>query len=174
MDSLVSIIRENKIHRFASELQHTTDPIRKHIIQYILSNNLEKKTSNDEMNDYLKKVEKIQYQKEFNKLKPFQRENRIYSFISTTYKTDEKTTQKLTEQLLKLLTDNQLKLSDIHYDSTKGIINNIDKINIIENSFVITKITNTNNNDNEESDVQLFKKVNKNTKTNESKKNKQK
>jgi hypothetical protein len=115
------IIRTNKIHHFALELQYTTDKNRKIEIKEIL-NSLEgssSKTSTNSARDKLNKIyetiDSNALKKKWHILKENQKKDRLNEFI-------KRTEYKYGEQLLKLFGTKKFDNKKITYDNKKGEI----------------------------------------------------
>lgn len=133
MDSVSDIIKENKIFRFASELNSTTDETRKMAIKAIIQRNTTQKTPMEEFNLNLEKIDKLQYKKLFYKLKPFQKEDRIKRYTEKMFKDN---TCSIANQIVELLDTGKLKTKDIDYDIDTCEIVTINTIDIKDGSVI--------------------------------------
>jgi predicted transcriptional regulator len=124
------IIRENKIHRFASELQYTSLEERKAILREILQLSPNKKDLqlNDAKTDARNKINKIydsigenSLKKKWISLTTSQKQERIKSYIKNSVK-DDKLVITLVSKFLSMLEKRTLKQSYVEYDHHKGEI----------------------------------------------------
>uniref|UniRef100_A0A6C0EB89 Uncharacterized protein n=1 Tax=viral metagenome TaxID=1070528 RepID=A0A6C0EB89_9ZZZZ len=143
MDSIYDIIRQNKLNRFSSELQHTTDAKRKEIIKAIINKNQVKKTVAEQYNEKLKVAEQSQLKKEFFRLKSFQKEEVIKKYLEEKMKDN---VDEGVKTLMKLLEDKKVKPKDVDYDmenakilSIKGIDIDDDEVKIIKKAKAVKK-----------------------------------
>lgn len=129
------IIRENKIHRFALELQQTQDSRRKMLIKEILQilegkSNFSTNGARDKLNKIYERFDNNALKKRWVRLTNTQKENRIKEYITRTNKEPS-----LENNILDNMKNNSLKNSLVDYDSKECIINNIDisKLKKIDN-----------------------------------------
>jgi len=120
------LIKDNKIHRFVTQLQYCNDPIEIKKIKNILSDlqTICEDTSNEStMKKYLEKIDLYQYRKQWHRLKPFQQEDRLINFIET-----EKISKKIAKQLFKMHENKEFKNKTVKYDPTEGKLLSINKL----------------------------------------------
>jgi hypothetical protein len=138
MDTVSDIIKDNKIFRFASELNSTTEESRKLAIKAIIQKSVTQKTALEEFNLNLEKLDKLQYKKQFYRLKSFQREDRIKKYTERMFKD---VTYSLANQIIELLNTGKLKNKDIEYDIDKCEIVTINTISVKDGYVVKKKAT---------------------------------
>jgi hypothetical protein len=140
---LYDLIRENTLHRFASELQYTSseDEERKNTLRYII-NCYTAKTEESKKTDARNKLDKMYNNMEENFLKKkwssltaSQKEDRIKAFV----KESEDGTTDYEEQLLQMLEKGTLKQSYLEYDHHKGVIVSINIPEKVEKVKTIKK-----------------------------------
>jgi hypothetical protein len=137
MDTVSDIIKENKIFRFASELNSTTEETRKLAIKAIIQKSVTQKTPLEEFNLNLEKIDKLQYKKQFYRLKSFQKEDRIKKYTEKMFKD---ITYSLANQIIELMNTGKLKNKDVDYDIDKCEIVTINTIDV-KDGYVIKKKT---------------------------------
>lgn len=124
------IIRENKIFRFALELQNTTDETRKELIKHKLK--ILQGTSILESNDMAKsqldniydKIDNFRLKQKWTKLNDKQKQERITNFIKMCKITELKKI-RFQEKISEMIKNKLFKPSYIDYDDVNGVINNI-------------------------------------------------
>jgi len=125
------IIRDNKIFRYALELQNTTDVKRKELIKLKLINlqgiptkelSTTAKTKLDEIYD---NIDSFTLKQKWSKLKDKQKLERIKLFIESSDLSDSKKVQ-LDKTIIEMIKNKTFKTSYIDYDSKDGKIISID------------------------------------------------
>jgi len=125
------IIRDNKIFRYALELQNTTDVKRKELIKLKLINlqgiptkelSTTAKTKLDEIYD---NIDSFTLKQKWSKLKDKQKLERIKLFIESSDLSDSKKVQ-LDKTIIEMIKNKTFKISYIDYDSKDGKIISID------------------------------------------------
>ena len=125
------IIRDNKIFRYALELQNTTDVKRKELIKLKLINlqgiptkelSTTAKTKLDEIYD---NIDSFTLKQKWSKLKDKQKLERIKLFIESSDLSDSKKVQ-LEKTIIEMIKNKTFKISYIDYDSKDGKIISID------------------------------------------------
>lgn len=128
------LVRQNKIFRFASELQHTKNEKSKTIISAILENlqeiKVNKKTKMELHDDHLATISKLAFKKKWFRLEDFQKEDRLKEFIDRTYP-ENKT--KYYDVLLDYYKKGEIVNKDIVYNENDGIITSINKLKVNDN-----------------------------------------
>lgn len=128
------LVRQNKIFRFASELQHTKNEKSKVIISAILENlqeiKVNKKTKMELHDDHLAIINKLAFKKKWFRLEDFQKEDRLNEFIQRTYP-ENKT--KYYETILDYYKKGEIVNKDILYNESEGIITSINKLKVNDN-----------------------------------------
>ena len=135
------MIRECKIHRFASELQNTDNEERKQKIRDILQllqgvdkSEIENNARN-KLNKIYDNIDKTAFNKNWSRLTFSQRQDRIKDFFNKSIK-DDIIKENLEKKILNMLENKKLKRTYIEYDNINGTIISI---NLPEK----TKTTNT-------------------------------
>jgi|LakMenEpi02Apr12_1017379.scaffolds.fasta_scaffold00344_4 hypothetical protein len=132
------IISENKLFRFASELQHTADDYRKVVIKNILQKlqdvNLVKDNNIQKFDKELEGTEKLMYKRQWSRLQDFQKEDRILDYIKRTY--PDKKHEIIQKNIMKLIEDGVLISKNIKYVSEKGELESIEQIKINDDCSV--------------------------------------
>lgn len=136
------LIKNNKIHRFVTQLQYCKDPVEVKKIKEILSN-LQLVTSDvtnnpdGKLKEYLKTIDDYQYRKQWNRLKDFQKEDRLVKFMD-----DKKLSKTLCTELMELHEKGDLKSTkDVEYDHLNGKLKGITRLEKTdEGDYVIKKI----------------------------------
>jgi hypothetical protein len=164
------LVKNNKIHRFVTHLQYCKDPTEIKKIKDILSTLqlVSASTTVDEeskLKEYLKTIDAYQYRKQWNRLKPFQRENRLINFMD-----DQKIPTPVREELLELHEKGDLRFSrDVKYDHLKGNLLGIFRLEktksgefiVVEASKKNLKSDLLNEDDDEDEDEELKEEVSK-------------
>lgn len=127
---LDEIVRENKIYRFAHELQSTTDVERKKLItnklKLIQGSTQEEmdKEAGDKLSVIRNNMNTFSLKQKWSKLTKLQKKDRIKQFIDASkYDSDKK--KKTETKLLTMVDNNTLKVSFIEYDEETSKIKNI-------------------------------------------------
>jgi len=132
------IITENKLFRFASELQHTTDDYRKVVIKHILQKlqdvNLVKDNNIQKFDKELEDTEKLMYRRRWSGLQDFQKEDRILDYVKRKY--PDKKHELIQKNIMKLIEDGTLISKNIKYDSGKGELESIEQIKVNDDCSV--------------------------------------
>jgi len=125
------LIRENKIHRFAYEFEHTENEERKNDIRKIL--NLLQGTKEQEREEVAKNklskiydnIDKFSLKRKWSKLSISQKQDRIKEYLELSIK-DEKVRQGVKDKLFTMLDGGKLKNSKlVDYDVENGKIKSI-------------------------------------------------
>jgi len=132
------IITENKLFRFASELQHTTDDYRKivlkHILQKLQDVNLVKDNNIQKFDKELEGTEKLMYKRQWSRLQDFQKEDRILDYVKRKF--PDKNHELIQKNIMKLIEDGILISKNIKYVSEKGEIESIEQIKVNDDCSV--------------------------------------
>lgn len=124
------IVIENKIFRFASELQYTDDDNRKSLLREILrrlqNDNSDKSTkARDEINKISEKINENQMKKKWFRLTDEQKMEQIKKYFEKNIENVEKRDNEI-EKVLKMLKSNSLNNKDVTYDEKNGKIEKIE------------------------------------------------
>jgi len=126
-NSIEDIIKENKIHRFALELQDTTDETRKsdirvilHMLQGNVDNNNEQKTQS-KLEDLYKKQDECTLRRKWSRLQTNQKLEKMKEYVNTNIK-DTVNKQSVILQLTELINDNRLTHKYVDYDVPNSVI----------------------------------------------------
>ena len=132
------IIPENKLFRFASELQHTTGDYRKVVIKHILQKlqdiNIVKDNNIQKFDKELEDTEKLMYKRQWSRLQDFQKEDRILDYVKRKY--PDKKHELIQKNIIKLIEDGTLISKNIKYVSEKGVLESIEQIKINDDCSV--------------------------------------
>lgn len=125
------IIRENLIYRFAIELEYTEDEYRKEEIKNKLnklqfSEKIEYDETKTKLDNMFSKIDEFVLKKQWTKLTPNQKNERIDHFIRLKKLSDDKVLL-IKDTIDKLIKNKKLKSSYIEYNIETG---QIDEINI--------------------------------------------
>ena len=125
------LVKENMIHRFASELQNTTGEERKKEIREILqilqrTKNIENdlKGARDKLKKIYDNIDNEALKRKWNRLTALQKQNRIKDFLKTTIK-DEKTREITEKKIISMLEEGKLKQKFVEYDHLMGKISSV-------------------------------------------------
>lgn len=125
-----NIVRDNKICRFASELQHTTDETRKKTISTILKSLDKSAIQNDLETDAQAKLKKIYenidneaLKKKWAKLTSKQKEGLLVKYFDALENNEENIGKK--KKCMDLNSNGKLATKYVEYDSAKCEITNI-------------------------------------------------
>lgn len=128
-DQIDDIIRENKIHRFLLELQHTKCLERKEHVKQIL-NSLQYNFKN--INEGKNKMDELQKEmcdsalkKSWARLSHDQRNDRINEFVNRTIK-DKNIKNMMLDKFIDMLENGELKNNYVIYDKEIGSIESIE------------------------------------------------
>ena len=129
-NSIDDIIRENKIHRFATELEKTEEEERKKDIIEILYHLERLKTdvgenARSKLNVICDNIDQGALKRKWSKLTLSQRKDRIKDFFKRTI-VDEKDRKKKEIKILDMLESGKLKQKFVTYDQVNGKIMSID------------------------------------------------
>lgn len=127
MNSIIDVIRENKMYRYTMELEQTKDEEKREKLKKRIEENSNKTSAIEEFNNKLDKIDEMQYNKLFYKLKIFQKENRIRKYINKEYK---KEGEEIIKEIMEMIIKGEIKTKDIEYE--KGEIKGIKTIIIEE------------------------------------------
>jgi hypothetical protein len=124
------IVIENKIFRFASELQYTDDDGRKYLLREILrrlqNDNSDKSSkARDEINKISEKINESQMKKKWFRLSNEHKIEQIKKYFEKKIEDIEKRNVEI-EKVLKMLESDSLKNKDVTYNEKEGKIENID------------------------------------------------
>jgi hypothetical protein len=120
------LVKNNKLHRFTTQLQYCNDIIETKKIKSIIDElQIEHKDNSNKaiMKEYLEKIDSCQYRKKWCRLKPFQKEDRLINFIET-----EKISKDIADQLFEMHKDKKFNSKTITYDPTTSKITSINKL----------------------------------------------
>ena len=129
LSKIDDIILENKIYRFASELQHTANEDRKndlHKILNLLQNKPDKKkpeikSAKTKLTEIYSEMDAILLKKKWIKLSDMQKKNRITDFVKKNYN-GEILQQDAIDKFFKMLDDGELKPKMVEYNNSEGFI----------------------------------------------------
>ena len=132
------IIKDNKIYRFISQLKDCKNFEKKKIESILqclqineLSDNIDPK---QKLNDFIKTIDEHQYKKSWNKLRDFQKKNRLEEYINK-LKLDD----SIKNTLLQMLEEKKLKSNkSVNYDIIIGNIINIKCLILENNKYIIS------------------------------------
>jgi hypothetical protein len=137
MDSTVSIhtkideiVRENKIFRFALELQNTVDETRKELIKHKLktlqgsTTNESQTTAKSQLDNIYDNIDVFTLKQKWTKLNEKQKQERIKHYIKTSGLNEIKQT-KLQDKITEMTKGKLFKVTYIDYDNKEGKINSI-------------------------------------------------
>jgi hypothetical protein len=158
MTDIQKIIKNNKIYRFAMELQYTENDESKQLLKNILenfeqtvnednsivTNKTVTKSNVEKFNDKMNKIDNITLKKQFYRLNEIQKINKLQEYfkIKKNIK-DDNLTHKFAEEILELIKNDKLKNKDIEYIIDDTIINDIKNIDIIDDKIqIVTKTKN--------------------------------
>lgn len=134
---ITHLIKDNKIHRFALELQYETDKDRKKQLHEIIST-LQGNTINKNDDKGKKQLEKIysklddeEYKFKWQKLNNEQKKNRIRQYLET-LDMDEENYNKIENNLCLKIDKNNLKNKLVNYDFNEGKILSIKNLKYSE------------------------------------------
>jgi hypothetical protein len=122
-----NMIRDNKIHRFSSELQSTNDEAKKILLREILkrlTNNNENEKSVKARNELSKMRDKFnenQMKKKWFRLSKEQKEEQIIKYLNETIEDDKKRDEEF-EKLKKMLENDELENKFVIYNEKEGKI----------------------------------------------------
>ncbi len=124
------IVIENKIFRFASELQYTDDDGRKYLLREILrrlqNDNSDKSSkARDEINKISEKINESQMKKKWFRLSTEHKIEQIKKYFDKKIEDVDKRNVEM-EKVLKMLESDSLKNKDVTYNEKEGKIENID------------------------------------------------
>ncbi len=158
MTDIQKIIKNNKIYRFAMELQYTENDESKQLLKNILenfeqtvnednsivTNKIITKSNVEKFNDKLNKIDNITLKKQFYRLNEIQKINKLQEYFKIKKNIeDDNLTHKFAEEILELIKNDKLKNKDIEYIIDDTIINDIKNIDIVDNKLqIITKSKN--------------------------------
>lgn len=120
------IIKENKIHRFACELQYTTDTDRRNIINEIIRfSQIETQETLDprtKLDNITSNIDSKSMKQSWGKLDVYYKINRMETYLNKTIE-DKTNRKKLLKQLTEMLENGKLKTSkEIDYNKELGEI----------------------------------------------------
>lgn len=124
--SIDSIVRENKIYRFASELQYCENEKRKDMIRKILKKihndtNDKSEKAREEITKICSKINENQMKKKWFRLFDEQKEEQIKKYYE-----ENKDKQEEQKKILEMLKNNILENKFVDYDEKNGKIINIE------------------------------------------------
>lgn len=131
-NKIEELIKENMIHRFASELQNTEKEERKKEIREILYQLQRKNTNNpkdarEKLNEIYNDIDQETLKRKWGRLTIMQKKDRIKSFLIQTI-TDEEERDNMEKKIYQMLDDGKLKPKFVVYDHSAG---KITEINIV-------------------------------------------
>jgi fructosamine-3-kinase len=128
-----NIVRENKIFRFASELQSTENEERKEMLREILKKlhndtNDKSEKAREEISKICVKINENQMKKKWFRLSIEQKIEQITKYIDEKYvnNAEIKTKEKELKKILDMLNEDKLENKHVEYDEKNGKIVNID------------------------------------------------
>jgi hypothetical protein len=155
MTDIQKIIKNNKIYRFALELQYTENDESKQLLKNILenfeqtvdednsivTNKSVTKSNIEKFNDKMNKIDNITLKKQFYRLNEIQKINKLQEYFKIKKNIDDDLiSQKFAEEILQLIKEDKLKNKNIEYIIDDTIVNNIKNIDIVDNKLqIITK-----------------------------------
>lgn len=155
MTDIQKIIKNNKIYRFALELQYTENDESKQLLKNILenfeqtvdednsivTNKSVTKSNIEKFNDKMNKIDNITLKKQFYRLNEIQKINKLQEYFKIKKNIDDDLiSQKFAEEILQLIKEDKLKNKDIEYIIDDTIVNDIKNIDIVDNKLqIITK-----------------------------------
>ena len=158
MTDIQKIIKNNKIYRFALELQYTENDESKQLLKNILenfeqtvnednsivTNKTVTKSNVEKFNDKMNKIDNITLKKQFYRLNEIQKINKLQEYFKIKKNIDDNNlTQKFAEEILELIKNDKLKNKDIEYKIDDTIVNDIKNIDIVDNKLqIVTKTKN--------------------------------
>jgi hypothetical protein len=130
------IVIENKIFRFASELQYTDDDNRKYLLREILrrlqNDNSDKSSkAREEINKISEKLNESQMKKKWFRLSNEHKIEQIKKYFEKKIEDLEKRNAEV-DKVLKMLESDSLKNKDVTYNEKEGKIENIDYEKVIK------------------------------------------
>ena len=125
------IVKENMIHRFASELQNTESDDRKKKLREILKllQRQPEQNARDKINEMCDEVDVELLKRNWTKLTLLQKQDRIKTFVRSLKDNADK--PSIESKLLEMLADGQLKSKLVDYDNADGKILSIKIPNLI-------------------------------------------
>lgn len=152
MTDIQKIIKNNKIYRFALELQYTDNDESKILLKEILQNfeqdvnddftintvKTNSKSNIDKFNEKFNKIDELTLKKQFYRLNEIQKINKLQEYFKNIKNINDDTINtSLATNILELISNKKLKNSDIEYNIENTIINNIKNIEITDNKIEI-------------------------------------
>jgi hypothetical protein len=135
------IIKDNKIFRFASELQGTTDSERKKQLKTIIHvlQGAQYENSHQKIVEMYDDIDKHIYEQRWVKLNKEQKKFKINEFLNETIK-DQDNKNIIKTEMNELIDKNKLRtIKDVEYDSKTSKIINIFILKNIDGKFIIDK-----------------------------------
>ena len=130
------IIRDNKIYRYLSQIQYAENDEQekiKKILSNLQKNKPEVTNPREELDNFIKTIGENQYKKSWNKLRDFQKKDRLNNYINSINIDNENK-----DLLLQMLNDKKLKSSKIvDYDTTLSKINSIKCLKLKDDMYVV-------------------------------------
>ena len=130
------IIRDNKIYRYLSQIQYAESDEQekiKKILSNLQKNKPEVANPREELDNFIKTIGENQYKKSWNKLRDFQKKDRLNNYINSINIDNENK-----DLLLQMLNDKKLKSSKIvDYDTTLSKINSIKCLKLKDDMYVV-------------------------------------
>jgi len=152
MTDIQKIIKNNKIYRFALELQYTENEDSKILLKQILQNfeqninddytiNTDKhnlKTNIEKFNDKFNKIDELTFKKQFYRLNEIQKINKLKEYFKNNKNiVDDKMLQSHADTILEFIKNKKIKNADVEYNINSTTITNIKNINIEDDKIVI-------------------------------------
>ena len=131
-------IKDNKIFRFVTQLQYCTNKDDKEKIQRILQKLQTVESEYNEnpthkLDEFIKTLDEYQYKKSWNKLRDFQKKNRLEEYMNRITLDDS---DKI--KLFELLKDKKLNSNkSVEYNISDGILINIKCLVLENNKYVV-------------------------------------
>lgn len=159
MTDIQKIIKNNKIYRFAMELQYTENDESKQLLKNILenfeqtvnddnsivTNKTVTKSNVEKFNDKLNKIDNITLKKQFYRLNEIQKINKLQEYFKIKKNIDDDNlTEQFAKEILELIKNDKLKNKDIEYIIDDTVVNDIKNIDIVDNKLqIVTKTKNS-------------------------------
>ena len=158
MTDIQKIIKNNKIYRFALELQYTENDDSKILLKQILQNfeqninddytintlKSNSKSNVEKFNDKFNKIDELTLKKQFYRLNEIQKINKLKEYFKNNKNIDDdKILQSNAEAILEFIKDKKLKNADVEYNIDSTTIINIKNIDIVDDKIIIAAVKKT-------------------------------
>jgi len=135
-NDIAMIIRDNKIYRYLSQIQYAENTEQekiKKILSNLQKNKPEINNPREELDNFIKTIGENQYKKSWNKLRDFQKKDRLINYINSINIDNENK-----ELLLQMLNDKKLKSSKVvDYDVNLSKIVSIKCLKLNNNMYEV-------------------------------------